>query len=188
MAPSTGFVGISAPRSLDPSAYAIRADVRLISGRGSVWVALTGFDGTLAVAQAGMLDRGAGPRVFLAWGNGDPGQPGSHYTECDHGPGDHEFHDFRVSRSGGFVKFVMDGLPLLWLTDTPENIPWSTGYAQTFAESHSATMPGGKVLHLLVDGAMSSSFGQTQGIGNDATVVWFAGIGINDPDGFRVWP
>lgn len=180
--PSTGFVGLLAPRPPDSGAQWVRADLRLYSGRGSVWVALTGTGGALSLVQLGMLERADGPRLFLAHGWGEPGT--GHYTECDMGPADRLLHTFRVGRSGGFFRLLIDGVTVLTLVD---DLPWPTNRAQVMSESHAPAMPGIKARDMVVDGALPDSWSQTWGIGNDADVDWYPGLDINRPDGFRVW-
>ena len=74
----------------------------------SAWVAVTGSR-FLDIIQVGVMVDPAGRHFFVAYGNGEPGTPGSSYVERDLGPADALAHAFRVELNGSEWLLSIDG-------------------------------------------------------------------------------
>ncbi len=134
---TTGWIGLRHPGRIS----AISAYVRL-DGHGAVYVSLGG-GGFLSLVQVGILDRGQGKTLFAAWGRGEPGVPGSAYTERYFGPGKGT-HLVSVTRSGAEYLIRIDGRLRLRVADPG----WPILRASAMGESWSDRMPGFRLSHV----------------------------------------
>lgn len=200
--PSTGFVGlVMIPQLAQPPQPApkyVKADIRLRGGRGSVWVMLSGTGGSLSVAQMAILDRGAGPRFVAIYGNGNPGEAGSSYTECDLGPADRKLHSLRVNRGNGKFRFNIDGGAAKLII--PDNLSWPTTRASAMAEVHNNPMPTVRVANVETNLPRVKNDWNNQVVGTDGKAAVDSGRvrwdhliegaeGLNTYDGFWIdWP
>ncbi len=105
--PSNSWIGL---RAGNTGIDGILASCALSSATGtdSVWVASAGWH-SLDIVQVGAQVTPSGPRYFAAWGAGDPGAPGSSYTERDLGPATTAAHRYTVQRIGSSFALSIDG-------------------------------------------------------------------------------
>jgi len=103
---------------------------------GAVYVMLASA-GSASLVQAGVIDRGAGPHFFTAWGHGTFGVAGSGYCERLFGPADHVSHRFAVRRTPSAMVVAVDGV--VWQRIRLADLAWpdpAVYSAQVFAETH----------------------------------------------------